>query len=120
MRLRKNSEEHHCAKWDSCEENFKERARVRRQTSCQNSLPWGCNWFELRDSSQPLCHEENSQLETRAFNFTCPPSILTVYSISRPPFSFRSFVFCRTNRSTSFRLGTPAFSPVSVRASTSR
>ena len=43
--------------------------------------------------------------ETRAFSFTRPLSTLTVYSISRPPLSFRSFVFCWTNRSKSFRLG---------------
>ena len=45
------------------------------------------------------------QLEMRAFNFTRPPSMLTVYSISWPPLSFRSFVFWRTNRSKSCKLG---------------
>ena len=53
------------------------------------------------------------QLETRAFNLTRPPSMLTVYSTSRPPLSFSSLVFCWTKRSKSFRLGAFALSPVS-------
>ena len=55
----------------------------------------------------------------RAFNFTRPASTLTVYSISWPPLFFRSFVFCSTNRSKSFRLGALGLSPVAVRASIS-
>src|SRR5580704_9155758 len=58
-------------------------------------------------------------VETRALSLTLPASTLTVYSISRPPLDFRSEVFCETKRSKSFSEGTPARSPVSVRASTS-
>src|ERR1700689_3794911 len=58
-------------------------------------------------------------LETRAFSFTRPLSMLTVYSTSWPPLSLSSFVFLWTNTWKSFKLGAPAFSPVSVRASIS-
>ena len=65
----------------------------------------------------PVCSLFPSYPEILAFNFTLPPSMLTVYSTSLPPFDFRSFVLFLTNFSKSFRLGAPAPSPVSVRAS---
>lgn len=71
----------------------------------------------LRLCFLPICFLFPSYPEVLAFNFTLPPSMLTVYSTSLPPFDFRSFVLFLTNFSKSFRLGAPAPSPVSVRAS---
>src|SRR6202034_1380492 len=78
-----------------------------------------CGSFRKRmcKIAENLRSNRKNYLETRAFNFTRPPSMLTVYSISRPPFSFNSLVLCCTHVSTSFKLGVVERSPVSVRAS---
>ena len=79
--------------------NFSEEDEATRK-AVNSDFVLSPNYWKLASGERDR-RARQRQFETRAFNFTLPASMLTVYSTSLPPFDLRSFVLLRTNFSKS-------------------